>query len=193
MRLQPRDRFEVDSDYEILASHDVVREVTNGITIDASKVPAAADGSKVIKKGMPMAKVTASGKWRPYTGGLALAANVSSSAVSATLNDVSRLVVGDKLNFSNGTNNEDVTITDINMSTKAISFAAVTNAYTTANGVITNADGGDSPIVILKRAIDVKDGDHVVGGFEVAKVISARIPVTVDAALKAKMPHIVFA
>ena len=193
MRLQPKNLFQVDDDPEILASLEVVREVNNGITIDSSKVPAATDGSKIIKKGMPMAKITASGKWRPYTGGLALAANVSSSAITATLNDVSRLVVGDVLNFSNGTNNEDVTITAINTTTKAITFAAVTNAYTTANVVITNADGGDAPSVILKRTIDVQDGDHVVGGFEVAKVISARIPVAVDATLKTKMPHIVFA
>lgn len=193
MRLQPRSRFTVEDEYEILASLEVVREVTNGITIDASKVPADAAGDKIIRKGMPMAKITASGKWRPYTGGLALAANVASSATSATLNDVSRLVVGDVLNLSNGTNNENVTITAINYETKVITFAATTNAYTTANGVITQADGGDNPSVILKRSVNVKDGDHVVGGFEVAKVIAARVPVTVNEALRAKMPHIVFA
>lgn len=54
------------------------------------------------------------------------------------------------------------------------------------------ADGSENPSVILKHSVDVTDGDHVVGGYEVAKVIAERIPVAVDAALRSKMPHIVF-
>lgn len=193
MRLQPKSLFEVDSDYEILASMEVVREVTNGITIDYLKVPADSLGDKKILKGMPMSKITASGKYRPYTGGLTLVADIAIGAVTATLNDVSRLVVGDVLHFDNGTTNENVTILTINTTTKAITFAATTNAYTTVNAIITNADGGDAPTVILKRQVNVKDGDHVVAGFEIAKVISARIPVTVDATLISRMPGIIFA
>ncbi|WP_020615748.1 head decoration protein [Paenibacillus daejeonensis] len=125
MRLQPRNRFEVDSDYELLASLEVVREVNNGITIDSAAVTADSDGNKIILKGMPMAKLTASGKYVPYN--------------------------------ASGTN------------------------------------GSQNPTVILKRTVNVKDGDEVVGGFEVAKVVAARIPVTVNQALRDKMPHIVFA
>ncbi|MDU0332083.1 head decoration protein [Paenibacillus sp. 3LSP] len=124
MRLQPKPRFEVQDDYEILASLEVVREVTNGITIDSSAVTADSDGNKIIKKGMPMAKL-ANGKYVPYN--------------------------------PSGT------------------------------------DGSENPSVLLKRTVNVKDGDHVVGGYEIAKVISARIPVTVDATLKGKMPGITFA
>lgn len=54
------------------------------------------------------------------------------------------------------------------------------------------ADGSELPSVILKHTVNVKDGDHVVGGYEVAKIIAARVPVTVDAALRAKMPNITF-
>jgi len=124
MRLQPKEQFIVDDDYEILASLEVVREVTNGITIDSSKVPADSNGDKIIKKGMPMAKL-ANGKYVPY----------------------------------NPAGN----------------------------------DGSENPSVILKRTVNVRDGDHIVGAFEVAKVIAARIPVTVDDTLRQKMPHIVFA
>src|SRR5690606_31643568 len=124
MRLQPKEQFIVDDDYEILASLEVVREVTNGITIDSSAVPADANGDKIIKKGMPMAKL-ANGKYVPY----------------------------------NPAGN----------------------------------DGSENPSVILKRTVNVRDGDHVVGAYEVAKVIAARIPVTVDDTLRQKMPHIVFA
>ncbi len=125
MRLQPTKRFEVIADPEILASFEVVREATNGITIDSSKITADANGDKIIRIGMPMAKVTATGKFVPY--------------------------------------DEDGT------------------------------DGSENPTVILKRTVNVKDGDHVVGGYEVGKFIKERIPVTVDDTLIAKMPHIVFA
>ncbi|PKH09855.1 head decoration protein [Planomicrobium sp. MB-3u-38] len=53
-------------------------------------------------------------------------------------------------------------------------------------------DGSQSPSVILKASVDVTDGDHVVGGYEVAKVITERIPVAVDDALRGKMPLITF-
>lgn len=124
MRLQPRKRVEVQDEYEILASFEVIREVTNGITIDSSKVTADSNGDKIIKKGMPMAKL-ANGKYVPYNPA--------------------------------------------------------------------GEDGSENPSVILKRTVNVKDGDHVVGGYEVGKFISERIPVTVDATLRGKMPHIVFA
>ncbi|KIL46939.1 hypothetical protein KP77_25080 [Jeotgalibacillus alimentarius] len=55
------------------------------------------------------------------------------------------------------------------------------------------ADGSENPTVLLKHTVDVTEGDHVVGGYEVAKVISERIPVAVDATLRGKMPQIVFA
>lgn len=124
MRLQPRSRFTVQDEYEILASFEVIREVTNGITIDSAAVTADGNGDKIIKKGMPMAKLTASGKFVPYNSA--------------------------------------------------------------------GSDGSQNPTVILKRTINVKAGDHVVGGYEVAKIIAARVPVTVDATLRGKMPHIVF-
>ncbi|MDG5470518.1 head decoration protein [Jeotgalibacillus sp. ET6] len=54
-------------------------------------------------------------------------------------------------------------------------------------------NGSQNPTVLLKRTVDVTDGDHVVGGYEVAKVISERIPITVDDALREKMPNITFA
>lgn len=54
-------------------------------------------------------------------------------------------------------------------------------------------DGTQNPTVILKHETDVTNGDEIVGGYEMAKVISERIPVAVDATLKGKMPFIQFA
>lgn len=53
-------------------------------------------------------------------------------------------------------------------------------------------DGSQNPTVLLKHTVDVTDGDHVVGGYEMAKVISERLPVAVDATLRGKMPFIQF-
>lgn len=53
-------------------------------------------------------------------------------------------------------------------------------------------DGSENPTVILKHNVDVTEGDHIVGGYEMAKVISERLPVEVTAELKAKMPFIQF-
>lgn len=55
------------------------------------------------------------------------------------------------------------------------------------------SDGSQNPTVLLKQTVDVTDGDHIVGGYEMAKVISERLPVTVDATLRGKMPFIQFA
>ena len=123
MDLQPKEKFVVEGEAEILASYEVIREVVNGITIDSSAVTAV-DGKKVIQKGMPMAKL-ANGKYVPYASG--------------------------------------------------------------------GTDGSQNPTILLKRTVDVTDGDQIVGGYETAKVISERIPVTVDATLRGKMPQIVFA
>ncbi|WP_034757780.1 hypothetical protein [Rossellomorea vietnamensis] len=124
MRLQPYQAFEVEGDFEILASRKVVREVTNGITIDSSVVTADGDGKKILKKGYPVGKL-ANGKYGPYDS--------------------------------------------------------------------TKSNGQESPSVLIKETIDVTAGDHIVGGYEVAKVYADRLPVTVDATLKGKMPQIVFA
>lgn len=123
MRLQPTEKFIVQSEAEILASFEAIREVVNGITIDSSIVTADGNGRKIVQKGMPMGKL-ANGKYGPYSSGA--------------------------------------------------------------------ADGRQNPTVILKRTVDVTDGDHVVGGYEMAKVISERIPVTVDVTLRSKMPFIQF-
>jgi hypothetical protein len=123
MRLQPTEKFIVESEAEILASYEAVREVVNGITIDSAAVTADGDGKKIIQKGMPMGKL-ANGKYAPYNSGA--------------------------------------------------------------------TDGSQNPTVILKHTVDVTDGDHVVGGYEMAKVISERIPIAVDATLRGKMPFIQF-
>jgi len=186
MRLQPKDRFLIEAEPEILASFEVIREVNNGITIDSTKVPADADGNRIIRKGMPMAKITASGKFRPYTG-TTVQTTAASAATAVILADASRLVVGDEVKIGN----ETKTISAINYETNTITVTALAGEQV-AGTVVAGTDGGADPTVILKRGINVKDGDHVVGGYEVVKVISERIPVTVDATLRGKMPHVVF-
>lgn len=188
MRINPiSPQFEVDSDYEILASFEVIREVTNGITLDSSKVPADSAGDKIIKKGMPVAKITASGKFRPYTG-TTVAVTAALGATTVELVDAGRLVVGDEVTIGS----ETKTISAIDYATNIITVTALAGEQA-AGVVVASTDGGADPNTILKRHVNVKDGDHVVGGYEVGKFLTDRIPVTVDDTLKDKMSHIVFA
>ena len=198
MRLQPKDAFLVKDDYELLASLEVVREVTNGITIAASKVPADASGNKILKKGMPLAKITAAGndqgKFRPYTGNVVADNITATTDDSAVLHDAPMYVAGDVVTFTDGANTEQKTVASVDLATNTVTFtAAFTNSFAKDVTVCYTSDGGYNPTVLLKRHVNVKDGDHVVGGFEVAKVIAARVPVTVTDMLREKMPHIVFA
>jgi hypothetical protein len=188
MRLQPKDRFEVTDTYEILASYEVIREVTNGITLDSTKVLADADGKKIVKKGQPLGKITSSGKYRPYTH-TELAADAASTDTAITVQDVSLLVAGDAIDV-NGTT---ATIDSINYDTNVITLTAAIGAAKVTGDPVDLNDGAQSPTVILKHQYEVTEGDHVAGGYEVAKVISERIPITVDQKLKDKMSQIVFA
>jgi hypothetical protein len=190
MRLQPQEKFEVKDSYEILASYEVVREVTNGITLDSSKVISDANGKKIVKKGQPLGKIDASGKYRPY-GHTELASAAASTDTTLTLKDVSFLFAGDVINV-NGTT---VTIAadGVNRSTNVITLTAAVGVAKSTNDTVDLNDGAQKPTVVLKGQYDLTSGDHVAAGYEVAKVISDRIPVTVDQKLKDKMPNIVFA
>lgn len=188
MRLQPiNPQFTVNGEAEILASYEVVREVTNGITLDSTKFPADSNGDKIIEKGMPAGELS-NGKYRPYTG-TTLASDAASTSTTITVTDASRLIVGDTITIDS----ESATIDSIDYDTNVITLTSGTaSAHSTGDTVITN-DGGANPTVILKHQYNVKDGDHIAAGYEVAKVIKERIPVTVDDTLKGKMAQIVFA
>jgi hypothetical protein len=190
VRLQPKSIYTVDTEPEILASLDVIRTVTNGITLDSTKVVANSDGKKIIKKGQPVGKITASGKFRPY-GHTELNAGAASTDTTLTLKDVSFLFPSDVIDV-NGTS---VTIAadGVNRTTKVITLTAAIGAAKAANDPVDLNDGAQNPTVILNRAQDLTDGDVVSSGYEMAKVISERIPITVDQKLKDKMQDIRFA
>jgi hypothetical protein len=189
MRLNPKDLYQVDSDPEILASKDVVRKVNNGFVIDSTKVLANADGKKLVQKGQPLGKVTSSGKFRPY-GHTELAAAAASTDTTLTLKDVSFLFAGDAINV-NGTT-ATIAADGVNRDTDVVTLTAAIGAAKNANDPVDLNDGAQDPVNILDRLYDVTDGDVVASAYEVAKVITERIPITVDQKLKDKMTHIVF-
>jgi hypothetical protein len=188
MRLQPIERFEVQDEYEILASYEVIREVVNGITLDSTKVRANSDGKNVILKGHPVGKITASGKYGPYTH-TTLSAAAASTDTTITVSDASLLVAGDDIDV-NGT---AATISSINYDTNVITLTAAVGVAKASGDSVDLNDGRENPTVVLKHSYDVTLGDHVATGYEVAKVISERIPFTVDQKLKDKMRNIIFA
>lgn len=188
MRLQPITKFETQDAYEILGSYEVVREVVNGVTIDSTKVRANTDGKKLVSKGHPLGKITSSGKYGPYTH-TTLSAAAASTDTTITVADASLLVAGDLIDV-NGT---AATINSINYDTNVITLSAAIGVAKSSGDPVDLDDGRENPTVIVKNTYDVTEGDHVVGGYEVAKVISERLPITVDQKLKDKMRNITFA
>jgi hypothetical protein len=188
MRLQPQEKFEVQDSYEILASYEVVREVVNGITLDSTKVRSNSDGKKIISKGHPVGKITANGKYGPYTH-TTLSAAAASTDTTVTVADSSFFVAGDAISV-NGT---AATISSINYDTNIITLTAAVGAAKASGDPVDLNDGRQNPTVILKHSYDLTSGDQVAGGYEMAKVISERVPFTVDQKLKDKMRNITFA
>ena len=76
----------------------LVRWVTGGVTIDADTVSADADGNKILKAGMPLGKITASGKYGPYAPAVA---GVAASGTT-TVDSVKVTIEGDESAVYNG-------------------------------------------------------------------------------------------
>lgn len=186
MDLQPVNQFEVTGEHEILASYEAIREVVNGITIDSASV-ATVEAKKTIQKGMPLGKL-ANGKYGAY-GVTTLSANAALGATSITVVDGTRFIVGDLVKVGG----EAATIAITAIVGNVLTLATGLIAARTAADIVQVQNGRELPSVILKRDVDVTNGDAVVGGYEMAKVIAERIPVTVDATLIGKMPFIQFA
>ena len=76
----------------------LVRWITGGVTIDAATVSADADGNKILKAGMPLGKITASGKYGPYAPAVA---GVAASGTT-TVDGVKVTIEGDEGAVYNG-------------------------------------------------------------------------------------------
>jgi phage tail sheath protein FI len=88
-----------------------------------------------------------------------LAENMDAGVESAVLKSVAGLQIGSLVKFYNGATSDIVTLTGVNAGTKTISWSGVTtNAYTTANGVVTSLE---FEIIVYYKGTQVEDHENL--------------------------------
>lgn len=172
-----------------------IRWVRGGITIDATKVNADSTGNKRLKAGMPLGKITASGKYSPVKK-TTLAAAAASTNTTITVTNAAYFQIGDQINI-NGTN---ATISSINYATNVITLSAAIGAAKAIGDSVKATDGSGDAVVMLGEDVlftdynsttGVSHRDQVVSAFDMARVITARLPFINDL-VKADLKHISF-
>ncbi|HZK25955.1 MAG TPA: hypothetical protein VFD00_00235 [Thermoclostridium sp.] len=214
-----------------------MRWITGGVTIDHTTV-APVDGKRILPAGMPIGKITASGKYGPYhpaVTGVKAVGEVKVDGVtakiegekSAAYNGVEvKFVVGAEAGGAWAENVLTLTLvaatnygktelesliaaattgapTGVDVSKIAVTIAsaksgtnwAAAGKIVLAGGIadVSAADDGrQNAALMIAEEVDVTEGDKVITAFDWARVISARIPVSVTSGLKADLTNITF-
>lgn len=215
-----------------------VRWITGGVTIDYTTVTANAEGKRILPAGMPIGKITASGKYGPYqpaVSGVKAVGEVKVDGVtakiegekSAAYNGVEvKFVVGAEAGGAWAENVLTLTLvaatnygktelegliaaattgapTDVDVSKIVVTIASAKTGtnWAAAEGVVLAGgvadvsaadDGRQNAALMIAEEVDVTEGDKVITAFDWARVISARIPVSVTSGLKADLTNITF-
>lgn len=163
------------------------RHVTAGVLIDSSKVNSAElDGRtvKIIPDGMPLGKITATGKYCPLKA--TKVASGGGSVTTCVLEDVTNLQVGDAVTIGG----DAVTIATINRDTKAITW---TGSQTIADGdAVIATDGSGVAALLLAERADLTDGDGIFGAIDMARVREARLPIKLTAQSRSELKMVTF-
>ncbi|MCG8401375.1 MAG: hypothetical protein MJA84_07230 [Firmicutes bacterium] len=165
------------------------RHVTSGVVIDSAKVNSeVVDGKtvKIVPDGMPLGKITASGKYCPLKATKVLSGG-GSGVVTCVLEETKNFQVGDAITIGG----HAATIDTVNYDTGAITW---TGALTIADSdAVICTDGSGVAALILAERANVTDGDGIFGAIDMARVKEARLPVKLTAASKAELKMITFA
>jgi subtilisin family serine protease len=171
-----------------------IRWVRGAITLDASKVNAEASGNKRLKAGMPIGKITATGKYSPVKKTTLAAAAVSTDTTLTLVN--AKFLQNEQINV-NGTN---ATIQSINYDTNVVTLTAAIGAAKAAGDNVKATDGSGDAVLMLGTDVlftsynansGVSHADQVATAFDEARVIEARLPFINDL-VKADLKHISF-
>jgi len=132
---------------EVLASLDLQAKIPGGVLL--------ATGFGVVKKGRVLGKITASGKFAPYTS-TTLTAGFAIGATALTVADASAFVVGD--NITIGTDAAKA-VTAINYATNTITIGAGLVAAQTSGAAVQTNDGRQNAVCILDNDQDTTNSD----------------------------------
>lgn len=171
-----------------------MRYIRGGATIDSVNAGKGYEVTengvihKIVPLGTFMAKLN--GKYAPAK--LAeLTADTAADSKEIKVTDARPFNVGDKLLLDSTA----ATIASIDYATKTITAAANVGAVVASGKVVkvtdTLADLA-TPVFLSTETIDLKDGDVITTGVDMARVISARLPIAPTAAVKTALPLISF-
>lgn len=172
-----------------------IRWIRGAVTLDATKVNADSTGIKRLKVGMPLGKITASGKYSPVKK-TTLASEALSTDTTITVVNVTYFQVGDAIDVS-GTN---ATISSINYATNVITLTAAIGVAKAAGDSVKATDGSGDAVVMLGNEVlftsyDASTGvghkDQLASAFDMARVIEARLPF-INALVKTDLKNISF-
>lgn len=144
---------------EVLASLDLASKIPGGVLLAA--------GFGIVLKGRVLGKITASGKFAPYTS-TTVATNAALGATTVALTDASAFIIGD--NVIIGTEAAH-TITAINVNTITIGTALV--AAQNAGVAVTTNDGRSAAVCILDNDQDTTLSDIGASAWDTGKFVKA--------------------
>ena len=168
-----------------------VRYIRGAVTIDKTKVGTGWNQTrnglvrKILPPGVPLAKNTSSGKYLPVRS-TTVASGGGSGVTTCVLTDPKAFMAGDAITIGG----DAITIGTIDYATGAITW---TGAQTVANGEAVLGTGGEGTArCILAEEEDLTDLDQVATGFDHARVIESRLPLTISAQIKTDLKEIAF-
>jgi len=145
---------------EVLASTDLASKIPGGVLL--------VTGFGVVNKGRVLGKITASGKFAPYTS-TTLAANAALNAISITLVDASAFIVSDTIIVGTAA---AIAITVIAGNVLTLAAPGLSVAQTTGAAITTN-DGRSTAVCILDNDQDTTLSDIGASAWDTGKFVKA--------------------
>lgn len=168
-----------------------IRYIRGALTIDKDRVGAGFNVTrngktcKILAPGVPLAKNATSGKYVPVRS-TTVKSGGGADKTTCVLTDPKPFMVEDEITIGG----DEVTIDTIDYETGAITW---TGAVTIADGdAVLGTDGEGVAKCLLAEEVDVTEFDQVATGFDHARVIEARLPVTISAQIKSDLKDVAF-
>lgn len=168
-----------------------IRYIRGALTIDKDKVSTGFNVTrngktyKILPAGVPLAKNGTTGKYVPVRS-TTVASGGGVGVTTCVLTEPKLFMAGDAITIGG----DAVTIDTVNYETGAITW---TGAVDIADGeAVLGTDGEGVALCLLGEEVDVTEYDQVTTGFDHARVIESRLPVTISAQIKSDLREVAF-
>lgn len=151
------------------------RHVTKGITVDHTKITADDDGNRILKLGTRLGKITDTGKYSPAK----VAEVVTEAATGQKEIQVQKgtfIQVGDELQLNGETGNVDSIDTDPVDHDLITLEANIGNAISEGTDIYCTDGSGVAELIFWPHTVNLRNGDQILSGLDMARVIENRLP-----------------